>query len=64
MPSVLMTTFVPSCSAPSSTRKCVARTPESASLATRLTVTFELFQLGGAVAMVDGGVRSMLTAGL
>src|SRR5207247_1534292 len=63
-PSALIATLVPACWAPASNLKKVFATPESPSLASRVTVTSLLFQFAGAVALVVGAVLSILTAGL
>src|SRR4051794_9621908 len=62
-PSVLNSTDVPVWLAPPSTLYCVLATPDNASEALNVTVRLVLFQAGGAVADVTGGVRSMRTAG-
>src|SRR5439155_5414380 len=63
-PSAEKCTVVPVWSLPPSTVKWVALTPESASLADRLTSTSTVFQAPGAAAVVVGAVVSILTAGL
>ena len=63
-PSVLTGTLVPVWVGPPSSDHCVDATPESASVALNVTVTFVLFHAGGAVAFVTGLVRSMFTAGV
>src|SRR6266536_4173062 len=59
-----MAKLLPLCCAPPSSVYTVFATPDSASVAFRLTVTLVLFQFAGAVALVVGAVLSILTAGL
>src|SRR6476661_1262635 len=64
LPSAVRVTFVPACSAPPSTVKCVASTPDSASCGVKVTSTLLLTQPLGAETSVLGAVLSILTGSL
>src|SRR3954463_5921828 len=62
LPSAVTGTLVPAVRAPPSSWKKVLSTPDSPSLGTSVRVTSLLFHAGGAVTVVFGAVRSILTA--
>src|SRR3712207_4808701 len=61
LPSAVTGTLVPSTCAPPSSWWKVLATPDSPSFGTRVSVTSLLFHAGGAVTVVLGAVRSILT---
>src|SRR4051794_10636844 len=63
LPSAVTGTLVPAVCVPPSSSKKGLSTPESPSFGTRVSVTSLLFHAGGAVTVVLGAVRSILTAG-
>src|ERR1700693_1874414 len=59
-PSLVIDTVVPVCAGAPSSEECVAATPDNASEAVRLTVTSLFTHADGALADVEGAVRSIL----
>src|SRR3954447_25841286 len=64
LPSAGTGTLVPAVCGPPSSWKYVLSTPDSPSFGTRVSVTSLLFHAGGAVTVVFGAVRSILTGAL